>query len=116
MSLLRKNTMPEWDSSSLNKKPQTRSKACSQINLFQFGRHFANSSGFSKNRKRLDLSSVHNSGFLPQETALGKDEIDKIVVKNSLTVNFSESSEVNALPSITTFDKMKGILIKKPIF
>ena len=57
-----------------------------------------------------------NSGFLPNKKELTKDEIDRIVSRNNLTIHVSEISEVKALLSMTAFDKMKGFLIKKLIF
>lgn len=42
--------------------------------------------------------------------------MEKIVSRNSLTVNFSDKNAVNTLPVLTSFDKIKVILIKKPIF
>lgn len=47
---------------------------------------------------------------------LSKHELERIMVKNPLTVNFDYRKDPHSLPSITTFDKIKGMLIKKPIF
>jgi hypothetical protein len=116
MSLLRKNTMPEGEFQSPPKKPQFRSKACSQFNIFQLGHHVFGNASSCKNGKLLYQSGKNNAGLPPQAKPLTKEDVDKIVCKNSLTVNFSDRNAVNALPNITSFDKIKGILIKKPIF
>jgi hypothetical protein len=116
MSLLRKNTMPEGPMPFPPKKSQFRSKACSQINLFQLGNHLFASGASCKNGRTVGKRGKPNGGCPSQEKPLTKEDMERIVSKNTLTVNFSNRNAINALPALTTFDKIKGILIKKPLF
>lgn len=113
MSLLRKNTLPTRDIDPLGKKKTLRGKTCSQVNILQFTPHIF---GDCKNGRIYEFAQKVMPDSPLQEKPFTKDEMEKIVGKNSLTVNFMDRSNSNILPSITTFDKIKGMLIKKSLF
>lgn len=112
MTLLRKFGLSLREADPPIKTRKMRLKAFSQDNLFPFIDHRY----CKKQRKGGDTKRNKKSTTITNERAFSEHEVKKITGKNALTVNFENNNNADALPSITTFDNMKGMLIKKSLF